>query len=53
MAALIARGQGSKVSLLTLSGAIRQRGVREIELTSTLAEVTAAAGGLTHGSNDR
>jgi NADH:ubiquinone oxidoreductase subunit F (NADH-binding) len=47
VAALIARGQGSGIGLITLSGAVRQRGVREIELTSTLAEVTAAAGGLT------
>ncbi len=47
VAALIARGQGSGVGLVTLSGAVRQRGVREIDLTSTLAEVAAAAGGLT------
>lgn len=47
MTALIARGQGSGMGLLTLSGAVRQRGVREIELTSTLGEVAAAAGGIT------
>jgi NADH:ubiquinone oxidoreductase subunit F (NADH-binding) len=48
MAALIARGESSNSGLLTLSGAVQRGGVQEIELDSTLADATAAAGGLTH-----
>jgi NADH:ubiquinone oxidoreductase subunit F (NADH-binding) len=46
MAALIARGVEGKTGLVTVSGSIRNPGVREIDLESTLGEVATAAGGL-------
>src|SRR5207237_6458871 len=44
--ALVARGDDAGTSLVTLSGAVRRAGVREIGLDATLAEVAASAGGL-------
>ena len=45
-AALVARGDDAGTSLVTLSGAVRRAGVREIGLDATLAEVAASGGGL-------
>ena len=45
-AALVARGDDAGTSLVTLSGAVRRAGIREIELDATLGEVAASAGGL-------
>ena len=42
----MARGDDAGTSLVTLSGAVRRAGVREIGLDATLAEVAASAGGL-------
>jgi NADH:ubiquinone oxidoreductase subunit F (NADH-binding) len=46
MAALIARGVERKTCLVTVSGSIRNPGVREIDLENTLGDVVTAAGGL-------
>jgi NADH:ubiquinone oxidoreductase subunit F (NADH-binding) len=46
MAALIAREVERKTGLVTVSGSIRNPGVREIDLENTLGDVVTAAGGL-------
>jgi len=46
MAALIARGDVGKTGLVTVSGSIRNPGVKEIDFESTLGDVATAAGGL-------
>jgi NADH:ubiquinone oxidoreductase subunit F (NADH-binding) len=45
MGRLEARG----TALVTITGAVRDQGVREIELGTTLEDVVAEAGGLSHG----